>query len=135
MKLDSASGKLRLSEDDARIAVAYLGDTETSQLLAGQIASKEGARNVKRTGIGNFVALGSYSEEDPDKLIRESAPHLFEYELGYDHRAPLLGAYVLCAEGQEPTRVEMLEGIRPERIESLAANARDTLIFAAHDTV
>lgn len=122
MNIDRSAIKISLTEDETRLALAYLGEGETSKLLAQQIADKAMERMVMRVGVSNYI------DSDPDELLRRETPDLFSYELSYDHRAPLLGAFVLGAESQEPVRKDVLIGMEPDQIVGAAAAARDALL-------
>lgn len=123
MDLESSGVKLKLTEEEARVAVAFLGDSETSKLLKTQIAEHLMTRMVMRVGIGNVT------DEDSDQLMRAQTPDLFEYNLPYAHRASLLGAFTLGAlESQELPQADILLGLESGQIRLFASSARDTLL-------
>ena len=122
MNINREAVVLSISEDEARVAIAYLGGNQTRQLLSDQVNEKV----MRQTVIG--IELAHQKFDDPDQVMRNQLPKLFSYDLPYSHRAPLIGAFVLGIEGQEPSVPEILEGMDPEQRAAIAISARDALL-------
>jgi hypothetical protein len=126
MKLDRSEVKISLVEQEAQVALAYLGQIGTFKLLSGQVIEKSRLKGMARVHISNYRP-GAQADEI-EGILRTEAPQLFVYELPYDHRAPLLGAYVLGAARHEPNRADVLDGLSDDQVVSVSEAARDALL-------
>lgn len=116
-----------LSEEEARVAYAYLDDADgLSRAIADQVYDKTAEKELYRVRFEQ-----QWPEANGQRIreaLREDAPFLFTYEVPYEDRVALLGAFTLGAEQQEPTRAGVLVGLSEEQVVTIATTARDDLL-------
>ncbi|MEO8105029.1 MAG: hypothetical protein ABI602_01700 [Candidatus Saccharibacteria bacterium] len=122
----STERKIKLSEEEALVALAYLGESATFKLLASQATEKTMQRRLLRVGLANYYI--GYFRSDLDEVMIQKAPELFELDVPFDQRVPLLGAFILAADGRAATRPGILDGFEPVEVVTVAASARDELL-------
>lgn len=119
MKLKQHETTLGLSDDEARVAVEFLGDSAAGKSLYAVLSDNMYKRwLIRASGPG-------YTDDD----LRVQLPHLYEHEVPYDERAALIGAFTLASSINEETpRGPMTEELSIEEITLIADRGLNQLV-------
>jgi hypothetical protein len=112
-----------LNVAEVQIALAYLEGGEVVSELDALLRSKREAINTLTTGRGFYPP--STLEE-----VHARYPHMKDFDVAYRHRPTLIGAFMLCADGQEPFQPEVIARLELETAEvgAIAALAVGSLM-------
>ena len=123
MDKSAETSVITLSRDQAFVAMAHLGKSPAYEELVKQIREKALLKMMMRVALPDLLP-----GQDPDNVMRACNPDLYAFTLPPEHKASLIGAFVLSLEGSVPSEPMAIEGFPAEDVRALATEARDALL-------
>lgn len=117
--METLSDTITLSDEQARVALAYLGQNDFADMLKAGLVDKVMTRKIiKANGPGT-----------DDATLRAEAPHLYEHEVPAGERAALLGAFVLASRTEEGAELNyIVEELGVQRVQEIAEASAEMLV-------
>ncbi len=119
MELKQNEITLGLSDDEARVAVEFLGESVAGKSLHAVFADHVFKRALIRASRDGYT----------DDELKVELPHLYEHDVPYDERAALIGAFTLASRINEETpRGPLTEELSIEEITLIADRGLNELV-------
>jgi hypothetical protein len=120
MEVDFVKNRITLTEDEAKVAAAFVDDSATEELLRAEIRRKEDTRKgyMQNNGIS-------------EALARKRFPSLYDYAIPYINRNELIDAYLFATNAVPEDMQGIVENYEADQVKQIGRSACVELVAQA----